>query len=81
MPQVKGDVIKDRAKRLREAGDEAIKRHLERLIGTEQEVLVERGGIARTPCFTPVQVGDQFEAGCFVNIRIAGYASNGTLTI
>jgi threonylcarbamoyladenosine tRNA methylthiotransferase MtaB len=81
MPQVKGDVIKDRAKRLREAGDQALKRHLERLVGTEQEVLVERGGMARTPCFTPVRVGDTFEPGSFVNIRIAGYASNGTLTI
>ena len=81
MPQVKGDVIKDRAKRLREAGDQALKRHLERLVGTEQEVLVERGGIARTPCFTPVRVDNKFEPGCLIRIKIAGISSNNTLTI
>ena len=73
MPQVKGDVIKERAKRLRDAGDKALKRHLERLIGTEQEVLVERGGIARTPCFTPVRLGDRFKAGALVTITISSH--------
>ena len=73
MPQVKGDVIKDRAKRLRDAGDKALKRHLERLVGTGQEVLVERGGIGRTPCFTPMRVGDRFEAGALVKITISSH--------
>ena len=81
MPQVKGDVIKERAKRLREAGDKALKRHLERLVGADQDVLVERGGLARTPCFTPVRVDDKFEPGCFVRVNIAGIASNSMLTI
>ncbi len=81
MPQVKGDVIKERARRLREVGDQSNRQHLERLMGTDQEVLVERGGIARTPCFTPVRVGDGFIPGQFVNVRIAGTASKGLLAI
>jgi threonylcarbamoyladenosine tRNA methylthiotransferase MtaB len=63
MPPVPADQIKDRARRLREKGAEALSRHLDRLIGSEQEILVERGGIGRTPCFTPVRVGDGQSAG------------------
>jgi len=70
MPQVKGDVIKERARRLREKGEAALQAHLQRLVGTEQELLIERGGIGRTPCFTPVRVGDGFEAGSLVSGKI-----------
>jgi len=70
MPQVKGDVIKERARRLRENGEAALQGHLERLVGTEQELLIERGGIGRTPCFTPVQVGNGFDAGKLLSLRI-----------
>jgi len=70
MPQVKGDVIKERARRLREKGEAALQGHLKRLVGTEQELLIERGGIGRTPCFTPVQVGNGFEAGKLLSLRI-----------
>lgn len=66
MPPVPADQIKDRARRLREKGAEALSRHLDRLIGSEQEILVERGGIGRTPCFTPVRVGDGQIAGMVV---------------
>jgi len=70
MPQVKGNEIKERARRLREKGEAALQAHLARLVGTEQDVLIERGGIGRTPCFTPVRVGDGFEAGSLVKERI-----------
>jgi threonylcarbamoyladenosine tRNA methylthiotransferase MtaB len=70
MPQVKGDVIKERARRLREKGEAALQGHLKRLVGTEQELLIERGGIGRTPCFTPVKVGNGFEAGKLLSLRI-----------
>lgn len=71
MPQVKSDLIKSRAKRLREKGDEALSKHLKNLVGTTQDVLVERGGLARTKCFTPVHVGNRFEAGMFATVTIA----------
>ena len=70
MPPVPADQIKDRARRLREKGAEALSRHLDRLIGSEQEILVERGGIGRTPCFTPVRVGDGQIAGMVVMAKI-----------
>jgi threonylcarbamoyladenosine tRNA methylthiotransferase MtaB len=72
MPQVKSGVIKERARRLREKGAEALAKHLQSLIGTEQSVLVERGGIARTPCFTPVYVGEAYQAGSLVRVKING---------
>ena len=74
MPPVPADQIKDRARRLREKGAEALSRHLDRLIGSEQEILVERGGIGRTPCFTPVRVGDGQIAGTVVtSVRIISH--------
>lgn len=74
MPPVSADQIKDRARRLREKGAEALSRHLDRLIGSEQEILVERGGIGRTPCFTPVRVGDGQIAGTVMtSVRIISH--------
>ncbi len=70
MPPVPADQIKDRARRLREKGAEALSRHLDRLIGSEQEILVERGGIGRTPCFIPVRVGDGQIAGTVMMAKI-----------
>jgi threonylcarbamoyladenosine tRNA methylthiotransferase MtaB len=73
MPQVKADIIKSRAKRLREKGEDVLAKHLENLIGTEQEILVERGGLARTQCFTPVYVSDRFEAGSLARVKIVAH--------
>jgi threonylcarbamoyladenosine tRNA methylthiotransferase MtaB len=52
MPQVARSVVKERAARLREAGDRAYRAHLDRLTGTRQSVLIERDGIGRTEGFT-----------------------------
>jgi threonylcarbamoyladenosine tRNA methylthiotransferase MtaB len=71
MPQVKGDTIKTRAKRLRTAGEQALHHHLQSLVGTTQEVLVERGGIGRTPCFAPVRMDDRFAPGTLASVTIA----------
>jgi len=80
MPQVKGDLIKERARRLRERGEVALTAHLRKLVGTEQHLLVERGGIGRTPCFTTVRVGSGFEAGTLVTKRILSH-NKGILTV
>ncbi|MDH6231430.1 threonylcarbamoyladenosine tRNA methylthiotransferase MtaB [Mesorhizobium soli] len=52
MPQVDGRAIKERAARLRAAGEAAYRRHLERLVGTSQSILIERDGLGRTEGFT-----------------------------
>lgn len=73
MPPVKSEIIKTRAKRLRDKGAEALTRHLQSLVGTEQDVLVERNGIARTCCFTPVYVGEAFAAGSLARVAIRAH--------
>lgn len=52
MPQVPREVVKERAARLREAGDWAYRKHLASLTGTRQRILVEREGLGRTEGFT-----------------------------
>jgi hypothetical protein len=39
--------------------------------GTHQKVLAERGGIGRTPCFTPVAIGDVAH-GTFLDVVVTG---------
>jgi threonylcarbamoyladenosine tRNA methylthiotransferase MtaB len=52
MPQVRREIVKQRAARLRAAGEQAYARHLASLAGTRQSVLVERAGLGRTEGFT-----------------------------
>src|SRR5690606_39103333 len=72
MPQVPGGAIKERAARLRAAGDAAYKRHLQSLVGTTQSVLVEREGLGRTEGFTLVAMEDGVQ-GDIVTARITGH--------
>jgi hypothetical protein len=41
------------------------------MAGSRHIVLMERGGLGRTPCFTPVEVGD-VPYGTFLGVRITG---------
>jgi len=52
MPQVDRRTVKERAARLRAAGDAAYRRHLDALSGSRQRILVERDGLGRTEGFT-----------------------------
>ncbi|WP_193174452.1 tRNA (N(6)-L-threonylcarbamoyladenosine(37)-C(2))-methylthiotransferase MtaB [Oricola nitratireducens] len=56
MPQVAREIVKQRAKRLREKADQAWTRHMRRLAGTRQDVLIERDSIGRTADFSLVSV-------------------------
>jgi threonylcarbamoyladenosine tRNA methylthiotransferase MtaB len=58
MPPVAPDVIKARAKRLRGAGDAALRAHLAAQTGKTLPVLTERGGIGRTEDFSRVRIGN-----------------------
>jgi threonylcarbamoyladenosine tRNA methylthiotransferase MtaB len=73
MPQVAGEIVKDRARRLREAGDTALRRHLDGEIGAHRRVLTERGGIGRTPQFTPVRLAAPAAPGIMLDVAIAGH--------
>lgn len=72
MPPVKGPVIKDRARRLREAGDAALQRHLQRQVGRVLNGLVERDGFARADDFTEITFAGTAPVGEIVRIRITG---------
>lgn len=58
MPPVAPEIVKARAKRLREAGDAALRKHLEAQTGKTFRVLTERGGTARTEDFTRARIGN-----------------------
>lgn len=73
MPQVERAVRKERAARLREAGDRALSGLLQRLVGGEHEVLVERGGRGHTPHFAPVVLeGGAPVSGDVIRARAVG---------
>ena len=71
MPAVSPCVIKERAKRLRTAGEAALHAHLHAQIGKTLSVLTERGGIGRAEDFTPVQIG-ALAPGRLIEARIVG---------
>jgi threonylcarbamoyladenosine tRNA methylthiotransferase MtaB len=56
MPQVRGEVIKDRAKRLRAAGEAALRRRLAGEVGSVRQVLIESDRQGRTEHFMPVAI-------------------------
>lgn len=54
MPQVPGAVIKERAARMRHKAKTLLAAYLDRQIGRDLDVLMENGGIGRTPQFAEV---------------------------
>jgi threonylcarbamoyladenosine tRNA methylthiotransferase MtaB len=73
MPQVARKVVKDRAARLRAAGEAALFRHLERQVGRTLSVLIEKPGVGRAADFTEVALSADLEPGAIVPIRITGH--------
>ncbi|MBR1176450.1 tRNA (N(6)-L-threonylcarbamoyladenosine(37)-C(2))-methylthiotransferase MtaB [Bradyrhizobium sp. KB893862 SZCCT0404] len=71
MPQVAGNVIKERAKRLRAAGEAALRRRLQAEIGATRDVLIESEGQGRTEHYLPVAIAGE-RVGSVVPRRIAG---------
>ena len=73
MPPVAQQVIRDRAERLRRAGDAARSRHLAAQVGRRVTVLAERGGIGRAEDFTPVRLPEGTAPGTIVDVTIASH--------
>jgi len=72
MPQVDRGVIKQRAARLRAAGETAHLRHLDGLRGTRQSILVERKGLGRTEGFALAAI-DTGMPGDIVEAMVSGH--------
>jgi len=81
MPQLDHTIIKERARRLREKGEAALRRHLASEVGAQRRVLTERGGIARTEQFTPVRLAAPVEPGLFLDLSIAGHDGRQLLAV
>ena len=59
MPQVAGPAIKDRARRLRAAGETALLKRLVSEVGAVREVLIESGTQGRTEHYLPVVISGE----------------------
>jgi threonylcarbamoyladenosine tRNA methylthiotransferase MtaB len=73
MPQVERSVVKERARRLRERGDIALHRHLEREVGVSRRVLAESRALGRTEQFTPVRLAAPVEPGVILDLTMMGH--------
>ena len=72
MPMVNGAVIKDRAARLRAAGDVALMQHLSSQLGITHHVLMESPRMGRTEQFTEVEFEDDQPEGQIVTASVIG---------
>ncbi|MDB5447360.1 MAG: 2-methylthioadenine synthetase [Phenylobacterium sp.] len=73
MPQLAKAVVKDRAARLRAAGEAALARHLHRQAGRTLSGLVERPGLARAEDFTEIAFEGEAPAGGIVALEVTGH--------
>ncbi|WP_312161307.1 tRNA (N(6)-L-threonylcarbamoyladenosine(37)-C(2))-methylthiotransferase MtaB [Phenylobacterium sp.] len=73
MPQLQRPVIKERAARLRAAGEAALTRHLERQVGRTLAGLVERPGVARAEDFTEIAFEGEAPVGSVAALRVHGH--------
>jgi threonylcarbamoyladenosine tRNA methylthiotransferase MtaB len=71
MPAVTPEIVKARAKHLREAGYAALRAHLDAQTGKTLRVLTERGGIGRTEDFSRVKIGN-IRFSQMIDVVIAG---------
>jgi threonylcarbamoyladenosine tRNA methylthiotransferase MtaB len=72
MPQVASSVIKARAKRLRDAGEAALRMRLAAEVGAVREVLIESEKLGRTEHYLPVAVAGE-TPGQVLRLAITGH--------
>ena len=73
MPQVARDVVKERARRLRERGERAFRRHLDAEVGTTRRVLMETQEIGRTEQFAKVRLATPTVPGQILNLKLTAH--------
>ena len=71
MPQVAGPAIKERAKRLRAAGEAALRKRLQAEVGKTRQVLIESEAQGRTEHYLPVAIAGE-RVGSLVSRKITG---------
>jgi threonylcarbamoyladenosine tRNA methylthiotransferase MtaB len=73
MPQVDRAVIKDRARRLRQRGDEALAAHLQAQVGARRRVLTESQAVGHTEQFSKVRFATPVDPGRVIEVAIGGH--------
>lgn len=73
--QVNGNLIKDRAARLRAAGAARVRAHLTEQVGRTHKVLLENPRMGRTEQFTEVTFASDQPEGQIVTARITGHST------
>jgi threonylcarbamoyladenosine tRNA methylthiotransferase MtaB len=73
MPQLDRALIKERARRLRERGDVALRAHLGAEVGARRRVLTERGGIGHTEQFLTVKLAAPLAPGAILDLEMTGH--------
>jgi threonylcarbamoyladenosine tRNA methylthiotransferase MtaB len=73
MPQVRREVAKERARRLRQKGEAALAAHLAAQVGAKRRVLAETRESGRTEHFTPVRLNAPIEPGVIVEVAVIGH--------
>jgi threonylcarbamoyladenosine tRNA methylthiotransferase MtaB len=74
MPQLQRSVVKDRARRLRERGELALRRHLAAEIGGRRRVLVEGAGDeGHSEHFNRVALARKAGRGSIIDVVISGH--------
>ena len=72
MPQVAAGTIRERASRLRAAGEAALQRRLTSEIGAMREVLIESDRLGRTQHYLPVAIAGE-TPGAVRRLAITGH--------
>jgi threonylcarbamoyladenosine tRNA methylthiotransferase MtaB len=72
MPQLNGKIIKERARILREVGNEELQKFLQKQIGKNLSILVEKNGIGKADNFLDVRIrnGSKLTSGEVINVKI-----------
>ncbi len=73
MPPLERSIVKERARRLREKGQIALRAHLEREIGRRRAVLAESRALGRTEQFTPVRLAAPIAPGVILDLTMTGH--------
>jgi threonylcarbamoyladenosine tRNA methylthiotransferase MtaB len=73
MPQLPHHLVRERARRLRERGAEALRAHLDAQVGRRHRVLTEKADLGRTEQFTPTRLDVPREPGVIVEVVVAGH--------
>lgn len=78
MPQVNGNIIKQRAKILRDTGLAELQKFLNQQIGKNLKIIVEKNGVGKTENFLDVKIldGENLESGKLVLVNIEAVLNN-----